>query len=211
MSPKFHPVVAKINEKIALEGGELLRGRPIEGGRMQYWVKRGNGDTVSAPTVIAIADELGIDRKEPVKVSQPSSNLVDVHRASTLSGYSATAIHRARQTGDLHAAPMPGTQRPLFFDRNEVLNWSEAKKKQGGPYGPRRSRSAGPSAAEKNGARSPGKPRHSRNLLATHVSHSRVNERLDRYLQKLEGTPLEMSKVEFIEKVLDQALRKMGA
>lgn len=198
ISVKFHPVVAQINQLIALEGGELLRGRPVGEGRMQYWVKRGNGETLSAPTVIAIADRLGVGRKEN-KVASP--DLISAQKAAAISGYSTTAIFNARKQGTL--AGVKQGVREWVFDRAEVMRWAQQKKDRGSRYQPRIRRKGGALSPTRNGVRDRGGE--------IPVQQSSLRDRLNRYLDKIEGTPFEMTQGEFVAKVVEQALKKLGA
>lgn len=205
MSNKFHPVVAKINERIAMEGGELLRGRPVEGGHMQYWVKRGDGTTISAPTVTAIADRLGIDRKESAKVA--SGEWIDTAKAAEITGYSTTALHNAGLRGELKREHPVNNTKTWLYKKSEVLSWSAEKKAKGSQYLPRVRRKSGPTQPIIPGTNGTKRDTSQRYQL----NPSPLRDRINKYLAKMQGTPFEMTQTEFVEKVIDQALKKLGA
>lgn len=222
MKPTAKAVMDAINLKIADEGGELVRARTTGDGRTQYWVVRGqagsdSGRTVVANTIYELAQGLGISLERDVKARPKKIDMkgvITVQRAGFLTGYSPATISKAIVDGYLKTADgvKPRRGRHTLVRRQEVIDWAHERMAGSGLRNPRKKgykRSSGPLANGHPRTKAM-KPDSRMTPMLIQNSHGNASERLTRYLEKLKGTPFEMTKEEFIQKVVDQALKRLN-
>src|SRR4029077_956906 len=96
-NPMIQKVMAAIDSKMALEGGQLLRSRRTENGRMQYWVQLADGKTIVGSTAYEVAQGLGIKWRDVKNMEKT----ISVARAATITGFSANTIIRYTNEGQI--------------------------------------------------------------------------------------------------------------
>jgi hypothetical protein len=175
----------RVNRMMADEGGQLLQHKMLEG-RTQWWVTRGDGQTVVAgETVKAIAEELGINGGTMGEVNY--SSWIDARKAAKISGFSVWMVRQAANRGEIMFKKL--SAHTVLFEPESVRRWASTTESVPQAKGSQRRPRRKPSVARV----------HSGNGL----------ERLDSYLARWQGTPFEMSRNEFIEKAVEAALNKL--
>lgn len=188
------PLAGAINRRVAEQGGQPLRYRMLEG-RAQFWVVLAEGKVVASARLRDLARDLGVSVKlngadmAAEAVPKTISDPINIHRAVSITGYSATSLHRAARDGEVVFQDGPGEKNGRF-SRASVVAWAEARRKMGGSYLPRKRRLA---TEVKRAARSTGGN----------------TDRLGKYLAKLAGTPLEITRKDFIARAVVWALDRL--
>lgn len=168
----------------------------VQGHARFGWIEK--GVVVETISLAEAARRLGINPNEEHMAETPK-DLVTLDRAAAITGFSPTVISRYVGLGKIkkHASP-DGNPRRYQLSADEVMKWAEKHKANGAAFRPRRRKKgsgARPNAVEDRSAR----------------NTSRTAVRLTAYLEKLKGTPLEMTREEFMRRVVEKALDKLGA
>jgi hypothetical protein len=189
------------------QGGEPLRHKMVEG-KATFWVTDAVGRTHASSTLRDLATELKVPWKENAAMPAPEiTDRINLARAASITGYSRSAINHACTKGELPYIATMGADRGRLVSKGGVMKWAEANKQRGYNHLPRRSSKTGPRsrAALKNG-----KARAREFVRTVKAVASREHDALDRLIAKLQGTPLEISREEFVKRAVDRAIAQMG-
>jgi hypothetical protein len=175
----------------------------MENGRAQWWVIDAAGRVTAAPTLRDLAQTLGVTTGGSMK----DNNTISVERASKITGYSRSAIQRGCLANQIEHADTVSGKRIVrrMISRESVMAWADKRRKQGGNHLPR------PHSKRRGRMISGGELRRRNSMIERVAAPVIPMTRLDKYLAKLAGTPLEMSVGEFIARVVKQALDKLEA
>lgn len=200
-------VAQAINAAMRAEGGQPVRFRLLESGKTQFWVVRGNAQTVTAEKLVELGSALNVRmplgrgaaaHRNPATISE-GRRLVVMARAAKITGYSSTTLKAAVQRGELTCYRMrvrpkgQGQHSELdALDRDAVEAWAAEHRKKGGLFLPRRR------SKRANGTVTPPPTR-----------TTTTRDRLAAYLRRFEGTPLATTPEQFIDRLVSEALERM--
>lgn len=199
--PLTGPLAEAINRKQQAEGGGPLRHKMVDG-RAQFWVEDAVGRVTAAHTLRDLAIGLGIAKwgsttENAMPKQEQKNQMISIQRAAKLTGYSASALNSACNHGELRYLATKGGGRFRMIDRDEALAWARNKIQKGGAHAPRARRKI-PKVA------TPARP------AARPAAKAAPGDRLAKLLERFKGTPLEMSREEFVKRAIDQAIARMG-
>lgn len=156
----------------------------------QFWVMDATDRPIAASSLEALAEGVGI--------RMSNDKRINLATAAKITGFHFTTLSRYAKKKAFPAEIKNG--RVVSALSSEVLKWSEVHKASGGRFRPRGSR---------------GKPSGRRTTVAVNGGFSQVSHktsaRLDSYIKKMVGTIYEMSKSEFVDRVVSQALDRLKA
>jgi len=201
--PLGSPLARAINLRVADLGGQPLRYKMLEG-KAQFWVVV-EGRTMAAAKLQHLAKTLSVSlngEKMTAEQTRPT-DLINAAQASKITGYSSGVFWAAGRRGDLKIHKLGS--HTYRMSKSEVLAWAEHHRKKGGIYLPRKNRANG-AVREKTTkmVHLAGDSKSGKGFYPSIETHARMM----RYIEKLGGL---MTAQEFTERVIRQALDKLGA
>jgi len=140
-----------------------------------------------------------------LKAPRREDDLVTIDRAAAITGYSPTFIHHMIRAGNVGFIPGVRGSKQAKVSKSEVEGFIAEHRKRGGQFLPRTQKHRRKSHHAEPASN--GRP----DTTITVDADAKILRRIDRYLQKFADTPMEMSKREFVTRVLERELKRLGA